>query len=102
MPLLSINTDGRLQPHLTREWLLTNGLGGFSHSTLVGCNTRRYHGLLVAATNPPVGRIMALDRSGEILTLDGKDRPAVEFSGHQLREAVHPQGWQDRVRCGRG
>jgi predicted glycogen debranching enzyme len=94
MPLLSINTDGRLQPHLTQEWLLTNGLGGFSHSTLVGCNTRRYHGLLVAATNPPVGRIMALNRIGEILTLDGKDQPALEFSVNQFREAFHPQGWK--------
>jgi len=92
--LLSINTDGRLQPHLTQEWLLTNGLGGFAHSTLVGCNTRRYHGLLIAATQPPVGRVMALNRIGEILTLDGKDEPSLEFSVNQFKETFHPQGWK--------
>ena len=38
-----------------REWLETNGIGGFASSTITGLNTRRYHGLLVAATKPPVG-----------------------------------------------
>ena len=62
-----IDTRGQMQPHLSQEWLLTNGLGGFASSTVVGCNTRRYHGLLVAATLPPVGRVMAVNRVGEIL-----------------------------------
>lgn len=43
------------------EWLLTNGLGGFASGTALGVNTRRYHGLLVAATRPPVGRIMTVN-----------------------------------------
>src|SRR5829696_2291513 len=60
--LYSIDTAGRLDPHVGQEWLLTNGLGGFSSSTVVGCNIRRYHGLLVAATLPPVGRVMLLNR----------------------------------------
>jgi hypothetical protein len=38
---------------LQREWLETNGLGGFASSTIIGLNTRRYHGLLVVATKPP-------------------------------------------------
>ena len=38
---------------LKREWLETNGLGGFSSSTIAGANTRRYHGLLMAATGRP-------------------------------------------------
>jgi glycogen debranching enzyme len=44
----------------TREWLETNGLGGFASSTVAGLNTRRYHGLLVAALQPPVGRAVLL------------------------------------------
>jgi len=40
---------------ITREWLETNGIGGFACSTITGANTRRYHGLLTAATHPPVG-----------------------------------------------
>jgi hypothetical protein len=52
----SIDINGQMEPHLAQEWLLTNGLGAFSSSTVIGCNTRRYHGILVAATTPPVGR----------------------------------------------
>jgi hypothetical protein len=45
-----------LDASLRREWLETNGIGGFASSTINGVNARRYHGLLVAATKPPVGR----------------------------------------------
>ncbi|HZZ75271.1 MAG TPA: glycogen debranching enzyme N-terminal domain-containing protein, partial [Puia sp.] len=40
------------------EWLETNGLGGWSGSSLTGCNTRRYHGLLMAAINSPADRML--------------------------------------------
>jgi len=43
-------TCGDLEAALNLEWLETNGLGGFASSTVIGLNTRRYHGLLVAAT----------------------------------------------------
>ncbi len=49
-----------LDAALRREWLETNGLGGFASSTIIGLNTRRYHGLLVAATKPPVGRFVGV------------------------------------------
>ncbi|MCA9290346.1 MAG: glycogen debranching enzyme family protein [Phycisphaerales bacterium] len=44
------------------EWLLTNGLGGFAMGTTPGAATRRYHGMLIAATLPPVGRIVAVQQ----------------------------------------
>src|SRR5690348_13648898 len=47
---------GDLAAGLRREWLVANGLGGYASGTLAGINTRRYHGLLVAALTPPVGR----------------------------------------------
>jgi len=56
---------------LSKEWLETNGLGGFASSTIVGLNTRRYHGLLVAATKPPVGRIVLLSKLEETLIVNG-------------------------------
>ena len=93
MALFSIPTNGQLQPHLTQEWLLTNGLGGFSSSSVLGCNTRRYHGLLCAATLPPVGRILALSRVAETLTFDGNSEQLFELSVNQFREAFHPHGW---------
>jgi predicted glycogen debranching enzyme len=91
MPLYTLETHGELQPHITQEWLLTNGLGGFAASTVVGCNIRRYHGLLCAATNPPVGRMMLLNRIGEILRLDGSTE-LLELSVNQFRGNVHPRG----------
>ncbi|HEX6895798.1 MAG TPA: glycogen debranching enzyme N-terminal domain-containing protein, partial [Bryobacteraceae bacterium] len=54
------------------EWLETNGVGGFASSTITGLNTRRYHGLLVAALKPPVGRYVLLSKLEEVLVLDGK------------------------------
>src|SRR5919107_6214436 len=45
----------------TREWLVTNGLGGYATGTLAGVTTRRHHGLLVAAL-PSLGRVVMVNR----------------------------------------
>lgn len=50
---------------IQREWLLTNGIGGFAGSTIIGMNARRYHGLLVASFNPPVERFLILSAISE-------------------------------------
>jgi predicted glycogen debranching enzyme len=92
MPLYSIGTYGELQPHLSEEWLITNGLGGYAAGTVVGCNTRRYHGLLCAATLPPVGRVMLLNRIGEILCIDGNRDALQELSINQFSDRFHPRG----------
>src|SRR5689334_20128912 len=76
---------------LTREWLETNGIGGFSSSTISSLNTRRYHGLLVAATKPPVGRVVMLSKLEETLVIDGR---RYELSTNQYPGAVHPQGYK--------
>lgn len=80
-----------LQGATAREWLETNGLGGFASSTVAGLNTRRYHGLLVAATHPPVGRTVLLSKLEEVLVVDGR---LYELSANQYPGAVHPQGHQ--------
>ncbi|MGH7409335.1 MAG: amylo-alpha-1,6-glucosidase, partial [Candidatus Methylomirabilales bacterium] len=82
---------GNLDAALGREWLETNGLGGFASSTIVGLNTRRYHGLLTAATKPPVGRLVLLSKLEEALILDGR---RVELSANRYPGVVHPQGSQ--------
>src|ERR1700722_769942 len=48
---------GNLETADGREWLVTNGIGGFASGTISGNLTRRYHGLLIAAMHPPVGRM---------------------------------------------
>ena len=82
---------GDVAAALRREWLETNGLGGFSSSTIIGLNTRRYHGLLVAAIKPPVGRIVMLSKLEETLFIDGR---GYELSANQYPGTVHPQGYK--------
>ena len=75
---------------LSKEWLETNGLGGFASSTLIGCNTRRYHGLLVAATHPPVGRMMMVNAVEEWVVLNDT---RYYLSCHQYPGVIHPRGY---------
>jgi len=66
--IASLSTTGQsLDDLLSKEWLLTNGRGGYSSSTVVGCNTSSYHALLVGSLRPPVRRIMALANCLEVL-----------------------------------
>ena len=80
---------GNLETATALEWLETNGLGGFASSTICGLNTRRYHGLLIAALNPPVGRAVLLSKLEETLLL-GSER--FELSANQYPGTVHPRG----------
>src|SRR6188768_4150790 len=57
---------------LTREWLLTNGLGGYASGTIGGAPSRRYHGLLIAALPPPYGRRLLLTDVSEMLYVGGR------------------------------
>ena len=82
---------GNLDAALGREWLETNGIGGFASSTIVGLNTRRYHGLLVAALKPPVERFVLLSKLEETLIIDGQ---AFELSANRYPGVVHPQGFR--------
>lgn len=54
-----------LDTDISKEWLITNGIGGYASSTILGCNTRKYHGLLVAALNPPALRYLILSKLDE-------------------------------------
>jgi predicted glycogen debranching enzyme len=74
-----------------REWLETNGLGGWASSTLAGAHTRRYHGLLVAATQPPVGRMVLLSKLDETVAL-GNQR--FELGCNRYPNVVHPRGFE--------
>src|SRR6476659_2133304 len=62
-------TEGEREALLTREWLVTNGLGGYASGTVAGVATRRYHGLLIAALPAPLGRMMTLSHLSEKVRL---------------------------------
>jgi len=75
----------------SREWLETNGLGGWSSSTVSGAHTRRYHGLLVAALHPPVDRRVLLSRLDETVRLEHEH---VELGCSAFPGVVAPQGYR--------
>lgn len=84
---------------LTREWLVTNGLGGYASGTGIGLNTRRYHGLLVAAVRPPVDRMALLVRLNAVLTIADQEYELTAPQQYELMTAeyvdgtIYPQGY---------
>ncbi len=74
---------GDLSSAETREWLVTNGIGGYASGTIAGLLTRRYHGLLIAALNPPLGRTLLLTKLDETVGYDN------------LVYALHTNRWAD-------
>lgn len=72
-----------------KEWLETNGIGGYASSTIIGANTRRYHGLLVASLKPPAHRFVLLSKLEENISINGK---TFEFSTNQYPFIIHPEG----------
>ncbi len=58
-----------LEDGLKNEWIITNGLGGYSSSTIINCNTRKYHGLLIAPMTPPARRHLILSKIDESIQI---------------------------------
>jgi predicted glycogen debranching enzyme len=94
LPRLRLGRDicGQFDLALEREWLVTNGIGGFAAGTVALANTRRYHGLLVAALKPPVARTVL------VAALDVVARYAGQTCGLSTNEyhggAISPDGYR--------
>lgn len=93
LPHLSIGPEKLSDPvaAVNLEWLETNGLGGFASSTVTGMNSRRYHGLLVAALSPPAGRCVILSKLDETVISSGSE---TELSTNMYPGAIHPEGYR--------
>lgn len=82
----------------SREWLVTNGIGGFASGTVAGTLTRRYHGLLIAALSPPLGRTLLLAKIDETAEYDGIYPESGIFydlfTNRWANEMVEPNGYQ--------
>lgn len=76
---------------IEKEWLVTNGLGGFAAGTAIGAATRRYHGLLFAALNPPVERVLLLAALGEEIS-DGQE--SCRLDCHETWGGIYPEGYR--------
>jgi predicted glycogen debranching enzyme len=82
---------GDLAAAESREWLVTNGIGGYASGTVAGSQTRRYHGLLIAALQPPVGRMQLVSAIDEIVHYAGVD---FSLATHRWASGVvDPQGF---------
>ena len=83
---------GQLDSAVGREWLVSNGLGGFACGTVADAHTRRYHGLLMAALKPPLGRTLLVAK------LDATAHYAGEYYPLACNEyqdsTVHPHGYR--------
>jgi predicted glycogen debranching enzyme len=80
------------------EWLETNGLGGWASSTVSGAHSRRYHGLLVAATHPPVGRMVVLSKLDEAIVFnpggnESSNEIRFELGANQYPDTIWPKGY---------
>jgi len=73
------------------EWLVTNGIGGYASGTVAGHLTRRYHGLLVAALSPPLGRTLLVTKFDETVSYDGSRLPL--FTNRWASGALEPRGF---------
>ena len=85
------NICGDFEQATRREWMETNGLGGYASSSITLCNTRRYHGLLVAAVEPPVVRRVLLSKLEATLCADDA---RYELGTNKWPGAVHPTGYE--------
>jgi predicted glycogen debranching enzyme len=90
MQALNVNS-GDFDSLIGREWLSVNKIGGFACSTVPGLNTRKYHGLLIAAMTPPVRRMVLLSHVEEVVTCQGWNFPLAcnEYPG-----TIFPRGDQ--------
>lgn len=90
MIMFDRTTIGNYQDALSKEWLLTNGLGGYSSSTIIGMNTRKYHGLLIAPINPPWERKLVISKFEEEISI-GETK--FHLSTNEYPGVIHPKGY---------
>ncbi|MCX8150177.1 MAG: glycogen debranching enzyme N-terminal domain-containing protein [Candidatus Bathyarchaeota archaeon] len=89
LPTLKFSDFSNFDETLTKEWLITNGLGGYASTTVLGVNTRKYHGLLVAALHPPGDRTVCLAKIDEELQLN----KIYLLGANEFHGAVYPKGF---------
>lgn len=75
---------------IKKEWIIANGIGGYASSTIIGVNTRKYHGLLIASLDNPVRRFLLLSKLEEEITIGNK---TYLLSTNKYKEIVYPHGF---------
>jgi predicted glycogen debranching enzyme len=83
---------GELDTAQEREWLVTNGIGGYASGTVAGVLTRSYHGLFVVALKPPLQRTLLLSKIDDTIEYNGQSYPL--FSNRWQGNSVNPSGYE--------
>lgn len=83
---------GDLEAAGSREWLVTNGIGGYASGTVASLATRRYHAILMAALNPPLNRMLLVSKLDETAVYDGRDYPL--FTNRWADGTIDPHGYR--------
>lgn len=83
---------GNLEASEQKEWLVTNGIGGYASGTVSGLLTRSYHGLLLATLEPPLGITLMLTKLDETVDYNGVFYPL--YSNRWADGTVAPQGYK--------
>jgi predicted glycogen debranching enzyme len=91
LPAIILNHEllSHFEDAIKQEWIITNGLGGYSSSTVLGINTRKYHGLLVAAFHPPGDRRICLEKLDEEILVGNSIYP---LGANEFQNRIFPQG----------
>jgi predicted glycogen debranching enzyme len=87
---LSRETLSHFESAIKKEWLITNGLGGYASSTVLGINTRKYHGLLVAALHPPRDRRVFLTKLDEDVSIEND---VYQLGANEFQDGFFPRGY---------
>jgi predicted glycogen debranching enzyme len=92
LPSITLNSEklSRFEDAIQKEWIITNGLGGWASSTVLGINTRKYHGLLVAAFHPPGDRRVCLAKTDEEICIDNTVYP---LGANEFQNEIFPKGY---------
>ena len=92
LPTITISREafGNFDEAIRSEWLVTNGLGGYASSTILGVNTRKYHGLLVASLHPPGDRTVCLAKLDEEISMG---RNSYSLATNEFNDRIFPQGY---------
>lgn len=93
LPAITLSSDiiSHFNEAIQKEWVISNGLGGYAASTILGLNTRKYHGLLVAALDPPRNRTVCLEKIDEDILSSGS---IYRLGTGEFQNGLFPQGYQ--------
>jgi predicted glycogen debranching enzyme len=93
LPIINLAQDAlsRFDEVIQKEWLLTNGLGSYASSTVLGINTRKYHGLLIAALRPPGDRTVCLSKIDEEVRVSNT---TIQLGSNDFNGTIFPRGYQ--------